>query len=97
MAGTHQKSDRNRDCSSDKGSILLRLLFLSLLTAVVCLEPAFAQWPQAQSAPTIVPVPKKPFKRNVPTHPVEPSESEAEDTKLTLLGQYGELGVCPWQ
>jgi hypothetical protein len=93
MAGTHQKSERKRDYSSDKGSILLRLLFLSLLTAVVCLKPAFAQWPQAQSAPTIVPVPKKPFKRNVPTHPAEPSEGETEDTKLTLLGQYGDWGA----
>ena len=70
-----------------------RRLFLCLLTAVAYGAPAFAQWPQSQSAPAIVPVPKKPVKRNVPTHSAEPSEGETEDTKLTLLGQYGDWGA----
>jgi len=67
------------------------LLLLSLLAAAAYVVPALAQWPQAQSAPATAPAAKKPFKRNVTTHPAEPSEGVTEEP--TLLGQYGDWGA----
>lgn len=68
-----------------------RPLVLSLLAVAACAVPALAQWPRAEPVPAIAPVPKKPFKRDVPTHPTEPSEGVTDEA--TLLGRYGNWGA----
>jgi hypothetical protein len=68
-------------------------LFLSLLAAAACAAPALAQWPTAQSAPALAPAPPRPPRHKPPANIVEPADAAMGDTKLTLLGQYGDWGA----